>query len=72
LSIPARIRQHGKKPWWPKVVTRRTLTLPEEEERLIREAVLIMACKPCANRAIKLALRKDGGLYEIQFVRGKK
>jgi hypothetical protein len=72
VSVPTRIRAHRKKPWYSKVVTRRVLRLKTDDDRLTREAVLILSNRPSNNRAIKIALRKDGGLYEIQFVRGKK
>ena len=69
VSIPARLRQHRKKPWWPKVAYRRHLVMNDEEGRLVRETCLILKQKPCHNRAIKLGKRKDGQWYECQFLR---
>lgn len=69
VSVPNRVLAHRKKKWYSKVVSRRTLELPDEEERLIRETVLCLSCKPCANRAIKLGKRADGQWYECQFLR---
>jgi hypothetical protein len=71
VSIPARLKQHKSKPWWSKVQMRRTLTLADEESRLLRETVLILYCRPRANRAIKLCKRKDGSWFEAQFLRFK-
>lgn len=69
VSVPARLRAHTKKPWWPNVATRRTLELESEEGRLIRETILVLKQKPCHNRAIKLGKRKDDQWYEMQFLR---
>ena len=71
VSIPYRLRQHKRKPWWSKVAQRRVLELPDEEERLVRETILVLQHKPCHNRAIKLAKRADGEWYECQFLRFK-
>lgn len=68
VSIPARLRQHTKKKWFPKVSYRRTLRLEDEEDRLVREAVLVLAYRPRNNHAISLWLRKDGSIYE-RFLR---
>ncbi len=68
VSVPARIPQHRQKSWFRRVATRRTLELKDEEARLIREAVLCLALRPCKNRTIKLAKPKHGTCHELSWV----
>jgi hypothetical protein len=70
--VPLRVRAHQKRSWYSKCTTLRTLALPGEEARLIRETVLVLSHSPSANRAIKLGRRADGTFFECQFLRFSK
>lgn len=69
-GMVARSKAHRRKTWGKKIAAERYLAEPDPELRLVLEAVMILRYRPRYNRAIKLGLRKDGSLYEIQFVRG--
>jgi excinuclease UvrABC nuclease subunit len=71
-GILKRVAQHADKTWFTKVREWRVQrVLGGESQRLARETQLILALRPRHNRAIKLGLRADGTLYELQFLRGR-
>jgi excinuclease UvrABC nuclease subunit len=71
-QMVSRSKAHRKKKWGGQIRSERYFACSDPEERLVIEAVLILRYRPRHNRAIKLGLRKDGSIYEIQFVRGSR
>jgi len=67
-----RVKQHADKPWAPQVAEWRYCLLPGgEDARLTAETVLVLRHRPRHNRAIKLGLRANGSVYELQFLSSK-
>lgn len=70
-QMVSRSKAHRKKAWGGQIRSERYFACGDPEERLVIETVLILRYRPQHNRAIKLGLRKDGSIYEMQFIRGK-
>lgn len=71
-NVPARLKEHRRKKWWPKVDSVAVCPEAHEDARLCAEAVLQLRTRPRFCRAIKLQLCNDGHLCEIQFIRGSR
>lgn len=69
-SYKLRMRDHERtKKWWPDVDKIVAYPCANADLRLCLEAVTILRLRPRHNRAIKLALKTTGDIYEVQFVR---
>jgi excinuclease UvrABC nuclease subunit len=70
-DIFTRLATHRRtKKWWADDDRVYVLTPLCPEDRLVAETGLILRYRPRYNRAVKIGLREDGSLYEIQFLRG--
>jgi len=68
-SFKLRVRDHERtKKWWPQVARIVAYPCADLDLRLCLEAVSILRYRPRHNRAIKIALKNTGEIYEIQFV----
>jgi len=68
-SFKLRMRDHERtKKWWPQVEKIVAYPCADADLRLCLEAVTILRYRPRHNRAIKIALKNTGDIYEIQFV----
>lgn len=69
-SFELRMKDHARtKKWWGDVDQVLCYPCANSDLRLTLEAALILRYRPRHNRAVKIALKADGGIYEIQFVR---
>jgi excinuclease UvrABC nuclease subunit len=70
-DVQGRIRTHKRKRVWKdEIGTVLVKRLADADSRLVLETLLFMKYRPLHNRAVKLSKRKDGSLFEIQFLRG--
>lgn len=68
-----RSKAHRRKKWGPQIASTRFLRCTGGiDERLVIETVCILRYRPRHNRMIKLGLRLDGSLHELQFVGRRK
>jgi hypothetical protein len=63
-----RLKQHETKKWWPRVVRVLVFPLASLDDRLTLETLMILRHRPRHNRQINIKLRKDGTLYETQWL----
>jgi predicted GIY-YIG superfamily endonuclease len=71
-DVPARLKRHRReRPWFKDVDESKTVTfqLSGAEDRLHLEALLQLYHRPRHCRAIKIGIRNDGKIYEMQFLR---
>lgn len=69
-NVPQRLKEHARRaPWHKHVASVSILMEAHLSTRLCAEAVLQLRYRPRFCRAIKLGLRKDGTLHELQFLR---
>jgi excinuclease UvrABC nuclease subunit len=66
--LTQRLKQHTKKPWYKNVASVVAYPVAKAEDRLVLETLIILRYRPRNNRAIKIGIRADGSIYEIQFV----
>jgi excinuclease UvrABC nuclease subunit len=66
--IQQRIKAHAKKAWRKQATSVVWYPVAGAEDRLVLETLLILRYRPRNNRAVKIGIRADGSIYEIQFV----
>lgn len=68
-DVPARVKTHKRRQAWRTEISYASAYLiASEDDRLTLEALIFLRERPRHNRALKLAKRVDGTIYEIQFV----